>query len=126
VRLVVILLLTVLLMPIILPLIAEENLARVGGAYLLALVVSGLVVFLAARLLKLIDRIPVVKQINRLGGAVFGFCIGVVLVFLALTVIDAFQNVPWCCEVSACAKQSEILRPLISYIPDVSNMVNHK
>ena len=117
IRIVVILALAVLLVPFILPMITEDNLARSGIAYIAALVVALVVVQLVAHVLKLVDHIPVVKTVNRLGGGVLGGCIGIVLIWVALVVIGAFQDVPWCQEISACAKESEVLRMIQRFDP---------
>ncbi len=110
VRAVVVLALTVVLVPILLPFIAEKSgEAGSGIAYLAAMAVSLLVVWFVSRVLKLIDRIPVVRTVNRLGGAVLGGCFGILLIWVALTVIGAFQDVTWCRDISACAKESEAL-----------------
>ena len=68
-------------------------------------------------MLKLVDHIPVLKTVNRLGGAIFGACIGIVLIWVLLAVIGAFQDVAWCREISECAKQSEILRTIQKFDP---------
>jgi uncharacterized membrane protein required for colicin V production len=115
--LVLILVLTVLLVPVLQPLISEENAARSGIAYLLAMVAALVVVYSIAYLLKRVDRIPVIKQVNHLGGAVLGGCIGVVLLWILLAVMGAFQDVSWCREISACAKNSEILCAIQRFDP---------
>ena len=117
IRIVVILVLTVVLVPVILPVMNENNVAGSGIAYVAALVVALVAVQLIAHLLKLVDHIPVVKTVNRLGGAVLGICIGVVLIWVVLAVLGAFQDVSWCREVSACARESEALRMIQRFDP---------
>ena len=117
IRIVVILVLTVVLVPVILPVMNENNVAGSGIAYVAALVVALVAVQLIAHLLKLVDHIPVVKTVNRLGGAILGACIGILLIWVALALIGAFQDVSWCREVSACAKESEALRVIQRFDP---------
>jgi len=117
VRIVVILAGTVVLVPLMLPMINEDNIARSGIAYLAALIVALVVVSAVGHALKLVEHIPVVEQVNRLGGAVLGVCIGIILIWVALVVIGAFQDVSWCREISACAKESEILRTIQRFDP---------
>ena len=117
IRIVVILVLTVVLVPVILPVMNEDNVAGSGIAYVAALVVALVAVQLIAHLLKLVDHIPVVKTVNRLGGAILGACIGILLIWVALALIGAFQDVSWCREVSACAKESEALRVIQRFDP---------
>lgn len=117
IRIVVILVLTVVLVPVILPVMNENNVAGSGIAYVAALVVALVAVQLIAHLLKLVDHIPVVKTVNRLGGAILGACIGILLIWVALALIGAFQDVSWCREVSACARESEALRMIQRFDP---------
>ena len=124
VRIVVILALTVILVPLLLPMMAKDNVAGSGIAYLAALIVALIVVQLIAHVLNLIDRIPVVKTVNRLGGAILGACIGIVLIWVALALIGAFQNVSWCREISACAKESEALR-VVQRLDPMTDVLKH-
>lgn len=117
VRILIVLIATVVLVPLILPMIAEENIARSGIAYLAALVVALVAVSVIGHVLKLVERIPVVEQVNRLGGGILGACIGIVLIWVVLVVLGAFQDVSWCQEISACAKESEILRTIQRFDP---------
>lgn len=117
VRIVLILVLTVVLVPLILPMITEENAARNGIAYIAALVVALVAVSVVAHLLRIVERIPVVKTVNRLGGGILGACIGIVLIWVALAVIGAFQDAEWCREIAACAKGSDILRTIQRFDP---------
>ncbi len=116
-RIAVILVVTIVLVPLILPMIDEENIARSGIAYVAAMVFAVVVIWLIRCLLKMIQRLPVIRQANKIGGALVGFCIGVVLVWIALTVIGAFQEAEWCREISSCAKESEILRTIQQFDP---------
>lgn len=109
-RMVVVLVLTMILVPVLKPLFAANSEVQSGAAYVIAL---GIVV----RVLKLVDHIPVLKTVNRLGGAIFGACIGIVLIWILLAVIGAFQDVAWCREISECVRQSEILRMIQKFDP---------
>ena len=111
-RMVVVLALTMILVPVLKPLFAANSEVQSGAAYVIALLVAVIV-----RVLKLVDHIPVLKTVNRLGGAIFGACIGIVLIWVLLAVIGAFQDVAWCREISECAKQSEILRTIQKFDP---------
>lgn len=117
VRMVLVLVLTVVFVPLVLPMIGQENVARSGIAYMAALIVSLVVVNLVAHILRVVEHIPVVRTVNRLGGGVLGACIGIVLIWVALAVIGAFQDVSWCREIAACAKGSEILRTIQRFDP---------
>lgn len=117
VRIVLVLVVTVVLTPLILPMIGQENVARNGIAYVGALVVALLTVNFVARILKIVDRIPIVKTVNHLGGGILGGCIGIALIWVALAVISSFQEAEWCREIAACAKGSDILRTIQRFDP---------
>ena len=101
VRMILILVLTVVFVPLILPMITQENAVRNGIAYLAALVVALVAVNLVARLLRIVEHIPVVKTVNR----------------WALAVIGAFQEASWCREIADCARESEILQSIQRFDP---------
>ena len=115
-RMVVVLALTMILVPVLKPLFAANSEVQSGAAYVIALLVAVIAVGIVVRVLKLVDHIPVLKTVNRLG-AIFGACIGIVLIWVLLAVIGAFQDVTWCREISECAKQSEILRTIQKFDP---------
>lgn len=117
VRMILILVLTVVFVPLILPMITQENAVRNGIAYLAALVVALVAVNLVARLLRIVEHIPVVKTVNRWGGGILGACIGIVLIWVALAVIGAFQEASWCREIADCARESEILQSIQRFDP---------
>ena len=106
-----------ILVPVLKPLFAANSEVQSGAAYVIALLVAVIAVGIVVRVLKLVDHIPVLKTVNRLGGAIFGACIGIVLIWVLMAVIGAFQDVTWCREISECAKQSEILRTIQKFDP---------
>ncbi|MCH5266647.1 MAG: CvpA family protein [Lachnospiraceae bacterium] len=97
------------LAPLILPMIPEEVVVREGAAFVAALVVTGIALGIVGSLLKIIDHIPVVKQVNRIGGALLGFVFGMLIVWVALFVIGTFQEVGWFQEAAGYIRQSPIL-----------------
>lgn len=117
VKFVLILIVTIVLVPILKSVIAQENVARDGIAYVIAFVVAAIVIHVVANVLKIVDKIPIVKTVNRLGGAILGAAMGLILVWVALLVIGAFQNVAWCHDVSEAAKNSTILYQLQRFNP---------
>ena len=63
-------------------------------------------------MLKVIDHIPVVKEVNKAGGALLGLVFGMLLVWVALFVIGTFQEAEWCREAAGYVRQSDILMAL--------------
>lgn len=117
VRMIVVLALTMVLVPIFKPVFAGNLQTQNGVAYIAALIVAAIAVAIVVRVLKLVDHIPVLNTVNRLGGAIFGACIGIVFIWIALALLGAFQDVSWCKEATECARQSEILRIIQKFDP---------
>lgn len=117
VRFVLMLVITIILVPIILPIIPVGVEGSVGIAFVLALIVSAIALGIVAAVLKIVDHIPVVNEVNKLGGAVLGMALGVIIVWILLFGVAAFQNIEWCRMVSGCVKESRILLMLEKYNP---------
>ena len=66
-RMVVVLALTMILVPVLKPLFAANSEVQSGAAYVIALLVAVIAVGIVVRVLKLVDHIPVLKTVNRLG-----------------------------------------------------------
>lgn len=112
VRLILLLVVTVILTPMIFSLLPQELSAREGAAFLAALVLAAIALHILARLLKIVDHIPVVSTINRLGGAALGLVVGVLLVWLILLLAGALQEAEWCRQIQGYIRQSAILTQL--------------
>ena len=119
VRFVLILVMTIVLVPIVQSMVSQDNVAKDGIAYIAAVVVAAIVVNVVANVLKIVDKIPIVKTVNRLGGAILGGCMGVILIWVALAVMGAFQHVEWCQHISNAAKESVILYQIQRFDPMV-------
>lgn len=109
VRIVLLLVVTLILIPLLLPAFPAGLQAREGIAFLSALVITAIALHILAKVLKIIDHIPVVNTVNKLGGAILGLVIGLLLVWTALLLIGAMQELEWCRKVSSYISQSPIL-----------------
>lgn len=103
---------TLVLTPVILPLIPQEFSAGGGAAFAAAVIVTAIVLHIVARLLKIVDHIPVVNTINRLGGAALGLLMGILILWLILVLLGALQEIEWCRQVSGYIRQSPFLSQL--------------
>lgn len=112
VRLALLLVITTVLAPLILPMIPKDVVVREGAAFVVALLVTAIALGIVARVLKVIDHIPVVKEVNKAGGALLGLVFGMLLVWVALFVIGTFQEAEWCREAAGYVRQSDILMAL--------------
>ncbi len=74
---------------------------------LIAVVIAvGIVLGAVERTLEIVDRIPVIKQLNKLGGAVLGLALGVLLLWVIMFLLEAFRDVPWCADTALAVRQS--------------------
>ena len=106
---------TIVLVPVILPMIPMGLEARGGIAFVAAFVVSLVVFGVIAAALKIVDRIPIVNEVNKLGGGILGTVLGLMFLWILLLVVDAFQNMEWCRMISQCVSQSQILTIIQEY-----------
>ncbi len=80
--------------------------ARQGIGYVIALVVSAIVINLLARIIKFTNDAPVVGGMNRLGGVLLGAIEGVIIVWCVLAAVGAFQEYTWCANIVASAREN--------------------
>lgn len=117
VRFVLVLVLSIILVPLILKMIPSTVAIKEGIAFAAAFVLSGIILSVVAGLLKIIDHIPVVSTLNKIGGALIGGAMGVIFVWVLLLVIGAFQTEPWCQTAAGYVRQSPVLMAVQSYNP---------
>lgn len=117
VRIILLLVVTIILTPLILPLFPTGYQGREGLSFFAALVITAIALHILADILKIVDHIPVVSTVNKLGGAVLGAVIGVLLVWVILLLIGAMQDVSWCQRASGAVRQSRLLMQLQQFNP---------
>lgn len=69
------------------------------------------------RLLNLVDKVPIAKQINRLAGFAAGVLKGIVMVWIVFCVVGYFADTEWGQSVYNMFSSSEILMRINSYNP---------
>lgn len=79
-----------------------------GAAALISLVVAVIFMNVLAMLLKVIDKIPVLKTLNRLGGGILGGILGALVVVVALVVICYSRQAQWCQTIYPALMESRI------------------
>ncbi len=117
VRFVLLLIVTMILVPLIMPLLPPDVTAKEGIAFLVGLAVSGVALSIVAKLLKIVDHVPVINTVNKIGGAALGLVCGLLLIWAVLLAIGAFQEVPWCRTVTGYIRQSPVLMMIQTYNP---------
>jgi hypothetical protein len=66
-----------------------------GIAYIITYVLVFLIIIILCAATHIANYIPIVKSINKVGGVVFGFCQGMVVVWLLMGLITVFSIFQW-------------------------------
>lgn len=114
---------TVVAVPIVLALIPKNVEWRAAGAWIITLVIVGVVLGVIGRALKIVDHIPVVKHLNKMGGALAGAAIGIILLWLLLLVFELSAETPLSEEINRCVSESVPLEWLAQVNP-LTNIQN--
>ena len=109
--------LTIVLTPLLYKVLPLEPGMKEGAAVLLALIVSVVALTVISRVLHIVDRIPVVRTINRFGGLLVGLLFGFLAVWVTLVVFNAFRDIDFCRTVIYYVKQSPALFWLLHFDP---------
>ncbi|MCR5690635.1 MAG: CvpA family protein [Eubacterium sp.] len=91
--------------------------ARAGLAYVIAFAFSLLVLIIIAKLLRIVDRLPVIETLNKTGGILLGIAIAVVSIWFVMYIMDLFKGVDWCDMVNEAIDDSQPLRMLHKWNP---------
>ena len=83
------------------------------AAFLLIRILLGIVV----NLLRIVDHIPVLNQVNKFLGGVVGLLRGVVVIWIAMFVIVMLKEVPWCVSVAGEIEASKFLSMIYEWNP---------
>lgn len=117
VRFLLLLVLTIVLVPLLLPILPDTVPGREGVIIVFAMVVAAVILHVVENLLKIMERLPLVSAVNKVGGAALGAVLGVVFVWVILLLIGSFQEAQWCQFLSGYVKQSHLLMELQKFNP---------
>ncbi len=117
VRFILLIIMTIILTVGLWYVIPLEGGARAGAAFLAALIISSIILAVIARILKIVDKIPVVSTFNRIGGVIVGLILGLLVLWVTILVIAQFKNVQWCREVTEAVSGSAFLSKLQALTP---------
>lgn len=90
----------------------REAIAFVAGLVLVGVILGGI-----EHALKIVDHIPVVKTLNKIGGAALGAVLGILLLWLLMFVITLGKDTAWCQEILLAVSQSTLLGELYRLNP---------
>ena len=108
---------TIALTPLVYRMLKFDPGIREAAAVLIALVISVVIMYVLLRLLKIASKIPVIKTINHLGGAVVGLIFGVIAVWAVLVLLASLSDIEWCRNVTRYVRSSPILTYLLHFNP---------
>lgn len=80
-----------------------------SGVYLILSILIYSILRIAVAVLNIASRLPVISDINKLAGAVVGFAMGLVLIWIACLVLAAFGNESWAQDIFVQINESEVL-----------------
>lgn len=80
-----------------------------GIAYLLTYLVVMIIVKIIIHLMNIASYIPIVKGINKFGGAVFGACESVIFIWIFMAVITLFSVYDWASKILELTDESVVL-----------------
>lgn len=95
--------------PVIARKMPETLVAREGVGYLVALAISLIIFNLIGKVLGIVNDIPIVSGINKLGGALFGVISGFFVVWSVLAILGAFQEYEWCMGIVKSARENNVV-----------------
>ncbi len=80
-----------------------------GIAYILTVVIIGIVLLIALGISNILSGVPVIGGIDRAGGAVFGLAQGILIVWLAMLVITFLSAFPWGNQMMSMIDENDVL-----------------
>lgn len=95
--------------PVIAKRLPDSLAARDGIGYVIALLIAMIVFNIVGRLIKVVNDIPIVSGINKLGGAFFGLICGFLVVWTVLTLLGVFQDYEWCRDIAGSARKNDVV-----------------
>lgn len=95
--------------PVIARKMPDTLVAGEGFGYIIALAISIIIFNIIGKLIRVVDSIPVVSGLNKLGGAVFGIISGFFVVWSVLAILGAFQDYEWCMGIVRSARGNDVV-----------------
>lgn len=80
-----------------------------GIAYILTVVIIGIVLLIALGISNILSGVPVIGGIDRAGGAVFGLAQGILIVWLAMLVITFLSAFTWGNQMMSMIDENDVL-----------------
>lgn len=124
IRFILLLVAAIILVPILLPMFPSDLTGKEGIALCISLLVAAILLHCLEKVLKLVEKLPVVSTVNKLGGAVLGGIFGIALVWLLLLLAGSLQEVAWCRQLTEYIRESEILMAVYQFNP-LSYIMGH-
>jgi uncharacterized membrane protein required for colicin V production len=80
-----------------------------AGVFLILLIVIYIAVKIAITMLDFVAKLPLLKEVNKIGGLAIGLIYGLVIVWAACLILTACSSKPWAQDIFAQINDNEIL-----------------
>lgn len=80
-----------------------------AGVYLVLLVVIYIIVKLVITMLDFVAKLPLIKEVNKMGGFAIGIIYGFVVIWIACLILTACSSKPWAKDIFAAINDNSIL-----------------
>lgn len=100
---------TIGIAPVVAKRMPESLVAREGIGYVVALFICLIVFNIIGRVIKVVDDLPIVDSLNKMGGAIFGLILGFFVVWTVLAVLGVLQDYEWCQKIVESAKDNKVV-----------------
>jgi len=84
-------------------------------SYLILFIVISVMLFMLARMLDLISKLPVIKQLNKLAGGVAGALQGLLIFWIFTAILTIWANTPWAQNLYGMINESSLLSFLYTH-----------
>lgn len=88
-----------------------------GVVFIIALVLSSIMVYVIERLLGIVNKIPLIKTVNKIGGLLLGLLLGLLVVWLLMFLIHMMKDTKAVHEVATTMESSKILSWIEQFNP---------
>ena len=83
--------------------------AYTAGVFLVLLIVVYIVVKIAITMLDFVAKLPLIKEVNKLGGLLIGLIYGLTIIWAACLVLTMFSSKPWAQDIYAQINDNQLL-----------------
>ena len=83
--------------------------AYTAGVFLVLLIIVYIAVKIAITMLDFVAKLPLIKEVNKLGGLIIGLVYGLTIIWAACLVLTMFSSKPWAQDIFAQINDNQLL-----------------